>query len=138
MSRYTPDDRIIEGEEGKRRVAEALKKLGDGIITSRDSGVNDILFDHFRPGMPPGVSQWQLPVKLDGPVFGFLTAMDPHAVVPTHAHKRDLFRIVVSGSLILHDGRELKSGDWMFVPANVEYSLRAGVNPGAVSLHVYG
>ena len=138
MSRYTPDDRIIEGEEGKRRVAEALKKLGDGVITSRDRGVSDVLFDQFRSGMPPGISQWQLPVKLDGPVFGFLTHMHPGAVVPSHSHKRDLFRIVISGTLILDDGRELKAGDWMFVPKNVDYSLRAGVNPGVISLHVYG
>lgn len=138
MSRYTPDDRIIEGEEGKRRVAEALKKLGGGVITSRDRGINDILFDQFRPNMPAGVSQWQLPVKLDGPVFAFLSVMDPGAVVPSHAHKRDLFRVVVAGTLILDDGRELKAGDWMFVPANVEYSLRAGLNPGAISYHVYG
>jgi mannose-6-phosphate isomerase-like protein (cupin superfamily) len=137
-SKYTPDDRIIEGEEGKRRVAAALEKLGGGVITSRDAGLNDILFDHFRPNMPPGVDQWQLPVKLDGPVFFFLSVLGPGAIVPSHEHKRDLFRVVVSGSLILEDGRELKGGDWMYVPAGASYSVRAGLNPGAIVYHCYG
>ena len=138
VGNYTPDDRIIEGEEGKQRVAAALKKLGGGVITSRDPGVNDILFDHYRPDMPPGIRQWQLPVKLDGPSLYFLTAVEPGAIVPTHSHKRALFRIVISGSIILDDGRELKSGDWMYVPAGSEYSIRGGVNPGAVICHCYG
>lgn len=138
MSRYTPDDRIIEGEEGRERVARALEKLGGGVITSRDAGVNDILFDHYRPNMPPGIDQWQLPVKLDGPALFFLTVVEPGAIVPTHAHKKALFRVVVSGSIILEDGRELRSGDWMYVPGGVDYSFRGGLNPGAVICHCYG
>lgn len=137
-SKYTPDDRVIEGEEGKRRVAAALEKLGDGVITSRDAHLSDILFDQWRPNMPPGVDQWQLPVKLDGPVFFFLSVLKPGAVVPSHEHKRSLFRVVVSGSIILEDGRKLESGDWMYVPAGVPYSIRAGLNPGAIIYHCYG
>ena len=137
-NKYTPDDRIIEGEEGRQRVAAALERLGDGVITSLDPGVNDILFDQYREGMPPGIDQWQLPVKIDGPSLYFLTVVQPGAIVPTHAHKRALFRVIVSGSILLGDGRTLKAGDWMYVPAGTEYSFRGGLNPGATIFHCYG
>jgi len=137
-NKYTPDDRIIEGEEGRQRVAAALERLGEGVITSLDPSVNDILFDQYRPGMPPGIDQWQLPVKIDGPSLYFLTVVQPGAIVPTHSHKRALFRVIVSGSIILGDGRVLKAGDWMYVPAGTEYSFRGGLNPGAIIFHCYG
>lgn len=137
-NKYTPDDRIIEGEEGRQRVAAALERLGEGVITSLDPSVNDILFDQYRSGMPPGIDQWQLPVKIDGPSLYFLTVVQPGAIVPTHSHKRALFRVIVSGSIILGDGRVLKAGDWMYVPAGTEYSFRGGLNPGAIIFHCYG
>jgi mannose-6-phosphate isomerase-like protein (cupin superfamily) len=145
-TKWTPDDAVIEGETGKRRIREALERHGiktdeKRVITSRDKGMDDIRFHLRRENMPPGYEQWQLPIKLDGPVFFFLTVAQPGAVVPTHSHKRDLFRIVLWGSLTTN-GIELKQGDWMFVPAGVEYSLSAAISPnsppGAGSTHCYG
>jgi mannose-6-phosphate isomerase-like protein (cupin superfamily) len=47
--------------------------------------------------------------------------------------------MVVSGSIVLNDGRELRTGDWMFVPAGVDYSFRGGLNsPGGIIYHCYG
>jgi mannose-6-phosphate isomerase-like protein (cupin superfamily) len=141
-SKWTPDDSIIEGEPARARIREALDrhqiKIGeDRVITSRDPGMDDVRFHLRRENMPPGFAQWQLPVKLSGESFFFLTVAEPGAVVSTHSHKRDLFRIVVGGSII-YGGIELKAGDWMFVPKGVEYSFSAGLNPGAIIMHCYG
>lgn len=141
MPEFTVDDSLIVTEEGKERVDAALRSLDRGIITSRDPGLNDVLFTLKRDkGMPPGFDQWQLPVKLGGDgkaTLFFLSVVQPGAIVPTHHHARDLWRVVVSGSIILGDGRKLESGDWMYVPAGTDYSFRGGVNPGAIIMHCY-
>ena len=140
---WKPDDSVIEGKPGAARIKAALKKrrvnITNRVITSRDPGMNDVRYDLRRPDMPPGIQSWQLPFVLgeSGSVFFFLTVAEPGAVVPSHSHKRDLFRIVVSGSIIVN-GTELKSGDWMFVPSGVPYGYSAGLNPGAVVWHCYG
>lgn len=145
-TKWSPDDSVIEGETGKERIREALKRHRiktdeSRVITSRDPGMDEVRFHLRRENMPPGYEQWQLPVKLTGETFFFLTVGQPGAVVPTHSHKRDLFRIVVWGSVI-YNGIELKQGDWMFVPAGVEYSLSTAMNPsspaGAMTWHCYG
>jgi hypothetical protein len=139
---WKPNDTVIEGRPGVARIKAALTKrrvkLGERVITSRDPGMDDLRFDLRRPDMPPGFQSWQLPFVLENcPVFFFLTVAEPGAVVPTHAHKRDLLRVVVSGSLITN-GVELKSGDWMYVPSGAPYSYSAGLNPGLISFHCYG
>ncbi|HEV1991917.1 MAG TPA: cupin domain-containing protein [Candidatus Dormibacteraeota bacterium] len=137
---WKPNDKVIEGRIGAQRVAAALKNHGivikDQVITSRDEGMDDVLFELRRPDMPPGIQSWQLPVILDKSTFVFLTVAEPGAIVPTHTHSRNLFRVVISGSIIT-DGKELKSGDWMFVPKGAEYSYHAALNPGAVTMHFY-
>ena len=145
MTKFTPNDSVIKADTGKARIKSALeehrKRYGEmsGVVTSRDPGMNDLLYDLRREDMPADFEQWQLPVKLEGPgVLFFLTVVQPGGVVPTHKHERDLFRVVVSGTILLQDGRELKGGDWMFVPRGVEYSFRAGLNPGAIIYHCYG
>ena len=144
--KWSPDDSVIEGETGKQRIREALKRHGintdeNRVITSRDPGMDEVRFHLRRENSPPGYEQWQLPVKLGGETFFFVTVAQPGAVVPTHSHKRALFRIVVWGSVI-YNGIELKQGDWMYVPAGVEYSLSAAISPtspgGAMTCHAYG
>ena len=137
---WKPDDSVIEGRTGADRIRTALDKHGivikDEVITSRDEGMDDVLFDLRRPDMPPGILSWQLPVILDKTTFVFLTVAEPGAIVPTHAHSRNLFRVVISGSIIT-DGKELKSGDWMYVPKGTKYSYHAALNPGAITMHFY-
>ena len=141
-AKWSPDDSIIEGAAARNRIRKALAKHGirtsdDRVVTSRDKGMDDVRYHMRREGMPPGFEQWQLPVKLSGETFFFMTVAAPGAVVPSHKHKRDLFRVVIWGS-IFYNGLELKPGDWMFVPKGVEYSLSAAVNPGAAICHCYG
>jgi mannose-6-phosphate isomerase-like protein (cupin superfamily) len=136
---WKPDDSAIEGVPGAKRIKAALKKHGvvaKGVMTSRDKNMHEVRHELRRSDMPPGIQQWQLPVLTQGGAFVFLTVSDPGAVVPKHSHKRDLFRIVLSGSIIV-DGKELKTGDWMFVPKGEPYSYHAAFNPGAVTLHFY-
>jgi hypothetical protein len=137
---WKPDDAVIEGKPGAARISAALRKhrivIKDRVITSRDKGMDDLRYELRRLGMPPGIEQWQLPFVFEGTTFAFLTVSDPGAVVPSHKHKRNLFRIVLSGSIIT-DGIELKTADWMYVPKNVEYSYHAAFNPGAITLHFY-
>ena len=146
-SDWKPDDSVIEGPPGMDRIKEALGALEsrgidtkNRVITSRDPGMDEVRYLLRRPGMPPGIESWQLPVVLENcPIFAFLTVAQPGAVVPIHSHKRDLFRIVLSGAIITN-GIELKTGDWMFVPKNVDYGYSATLNPGhgAIIAHCYG
>jgi len=139
---WKPDDSVIEGKPGVARIKASLKNRGVNItkrvVTSRDPGMDDLRYDLGRGDLPPGIQSWQLPVVSgDGAaVFFFMTVAQPGAIVPSHSHKRDLLRFVVSGSIITN-GIELKSGDWMYVPAGVTYGYSAGLNPGAITYHCY-
>ncbi|HEV2036872.1 MAG TPA: cupin domain-containing protein [Candidatus Dormibacteraeota bacterium] len=138
---WKPDDKVIEGRIGAARVAAAFKKHGivvkNRVITSQDKGMDDVRFDLRREDMPPGIQSWQLPVVLDESTLVFLTVAEPGAIVPTHVHKRDLFRVVLSGSIFVNGDIELKTADWMYVPKGTPYSYHAAFNPGAVTLHFY-
>lgn len=137
---WKPNDKVIEGRIGAERIKTALANhhivIKDKVITSRDKGMDDVLYELRRPDMPPGIQSWQLPIILDEDTFVFLTVAEPGAIVPTHKHSRDLFRVVISGSIIT-DGKELKSGDWMFAPKGATYSYHAALNPGAITMHFY-
>ena len=132
---------MVEGPAGIRRVRAALKKhridLKGRVFTSRDPGMDLVRLRLKREATPDGFEQWQLPVTLEGPAFFFVTVAAPGAVLPEHAHARDLFRIVISGSIYVN-GHELKPGDWMFVPKGIPYSYSAPFNPGAITYHCYG
>ena len=140
---WKPNDTVIEGRIGADRIKAALKNhnivIKDKVITSRDEGIDDVLYELRRTDMPPGIQSWQLPIILDEDTFIFLTAAEPGAIVPSHTHKRDLFRVVIKGSIIT-DGKELKPGDWMFVPKGARYSYHAaysGSDGGAITMHFY-
>jgi hypothetical protein len=139
---WKPDDSSVEGPGGVARIRAALKKhrvnvRGNRVITSRDPGMDDLRFTLKREDMPPGIQSWQLPIVMEGPAFFFLTVAQAGAIVPSHTHKRDLLRLVLSGSIITN-GIELKTGDWMFVPKGVPYGYSAALNPGAITYHCYG
>ena len=139
----TPPQGSNRINEAREHVEEVKRRAADGgraIVTSRDPDMNEYLFKLRRGGSHGDYEQWQLPVEFtsQGRVYFFLTVVQPGGVVQQHKHDRDLFRVVVSGSIILKDGRELKAGDWMFVPGGVEYSFRGSLNPGAIIYHCYG
>ncbi|HEY4912365.1 MAG TPA: cupin domain-containing protein [Candidatus Dormibacteraeota bacterium] len=135
-SEWHPDDslgdRDNKGElKGVAAIKAALRKnkvrLGTGVITSRDPGIAKVTRDLKRSGLPDRVEQWLLPVII-GPSEGvlyFRSQLKAGAIVPTHSHKHSVFRIVISGELKF--GRKtLKAGDWMYVPAGVDYAIAAG------------
>ncbi len=144
-STWRPDDSLLEkstGNEmkGARRVMDALKKAGiktEGrIVTSRDKGMAQLKTELARTNSPKGFKQWQLPVVLsEGPGLAFMTVGRKGAKLPKHSHKGHLFRVIVSGS-VRANGKLLKAGDWMLVPAGQDYSLEVG-DDGVIAWHVY-
>jgi len=143
-STWRPDDSFLEpsagGEiKGARRVLDALKKAGvktEGrIVTSRDKGMAELRTQLARENPPKGFKQWQLPVVLEGPALVFMTVAKKGAKLPDHSHKATLFRVIISGS-VRANGKLLKAGDWMLVPAGQTYSLAVGES-GVIILHAY-
>lgn len=144
-SKWRPDDSFVNKQAGEikgvKRVNDALKKrrvrAGQGIRTSRDTGIAAVRGDLKRASMPDGFQQWQVPVAL-GPnqdVLAFMTVGAPDAELPEHSHKIDLFRVIISGS-VFYKGKELHAGDWMSVKAGEKYGLKAG--PSGVHIcHIY-
>ena len=146
-SKWQPDDSLAERDEkgaskGSKRIAAALRKhkvsSAKRVTTSRDEGMKDVNKTLKRPrsSMPPGVEHWQVPVTLGQrkDVLVFKSRMKPGAKVPTHAHKHDVFRVVVSGS-VKYEGKTLKAGDWMHVPAGQSYAMQAGPTGASIYYH---
>jgi quercetin dioxygenase-like cupin family protein len=144
---WRPDDSLMEPDkkvkgrvQGSQRVIDALKRhgvrYGKGVITSRDKGVAAVQKDLKREGMPPGVESWQIPVLFHptGDVLTFLTRMKPLARVPEHSHDHAVVRVVLEGQL-KYSRLTLKVGDWMFVPANVVYTVTAGPDGCRILYH---
>jgi len=136
MPGWSPDDSLLDpnakggGVKGARRASDVLRKRGiraaNHITTSRDTGMAAARNDLKRTGMPAGVEQWQLPVSLPlENVLVFISRMKPGAVVPVHAHRVWVFRVIIAGSL-KYGNKTLKPGDWMLVPPGEEYSIKAG------------
>ena len=138
---WKPDDSTIEGRVGIERIKAALEKhrvTTEGrVVTSRDAGMDLVRHELMRTNMPAGVTSWQLPIWGAGPTFPFMTVAAPGTVIPEHSHDRNLFRIVIAGSMRVN-GVDLVPGDWMFVPAGVSYSYTASWSTGVVSCHSYG
>jgi mannose-6-phosphate isomerase-like protein (cupin superfamily) len=141
--KWTPDDKFLlrQRQPGRDRVDDVLRrnKLSldvDHVITSRDPGWAQARYELRRENMPPGWDTWQLPFYLIGQLsFFFLTSAAPGAILPAHTHEVAQVRIVLSGGLI-HEDTELRSGDWMYIPPKVEYTLTASLNPGGC-VHCY-
>jgi mannose-6-phosphate isomerase-like protein (cupin superfamily) len=133
---------LVNGEfKGVLRAKTALKAagitLGDSIITSRDPRMVKVIQKLRSTNPPEGLEQWQLPIfSNDRTALYFISVACPNAKVPPHKHHDDdVFRIVLSGSLIFKK-IELTAGDWMFIPKGVPYSFEAG-RLGSVILHTY-
>lgn len=144
--KWQPDDSLAErdekgGSKGAKRIKAALRKhkvsSAKRVTTSRDAGMNELkkTLKRSRSSMPPGVEQWQVPVTLGQrkDVLVFTGRMKPGAKVPVHTHKHDVFRVVVSGS-VKYEGKTLKAGDWMHVPAGQSYAMEAGPK-GAITYY---
>src|SRR5258708_12157389 len=87
---WKPNDKVIEGRIGADRIKAALEKHGiiivggKEVITSRDEGIDDILYELRRTDMPPGIQSCQLPITLSKHPFVFFPLAPPVPIVPPH------------------------------------------------------
>ena len=66
----------------------------------------------------------------------FFSVGNPDVLVPEHSHDEgDGLRIIISGS-VYYENKELKSGDWMFIPKGLKYSIKTGPL-GATMFYIY-
>lgn len=127
-------------DEGIERLRRAVRDSGletEGrILTSRDKGVAGVEKALAVDNVPDGFTKWQLPVYLNSESQLYMTVAEPGAKAQPHAHNEgDGIRFITGGS-ITYNGQELTAGDWMFVPAGVEYSFETG-RLGALMVYCY-
>jgi len=116
-------------EDGVRRIQAALPKeaLGNSeITTSQDSPYSEAQRKLRVSNVPQSFLKYQLPVFLNKPSQFFVSDGPPGAHVASHSHDEgDGLRYIVEGSIV-YDDRELKAGDWMFIPAGKKYEFTVG------------
>lgn len=131
MSESSFNPNRLTFEEGIQRILEPSKRFSidrNKIITSLDEGVSELLKVLKVDNVPEGFTKYQLPVfMMDTPgIQFFFSSGNPDSKVNEHAHTEgDGLRFIVSGS-IMYEGKELKAGDWMFIPKGVPYSFDVG------------
>jgi len=126
-SKFNPN--VATFEEGEERVKEALAKvnfhIGKKIITSQDKEAIKLVNLLSVDTVPPGFKKWQLPFVME-PTQLFISVSNPDVEVPEHSHDEGAgIRFIMTGS-IYYDGKELKSGDWMYIPKGARYSFKTG------------
>jgi hypothetical protein len=131
---FDPDEKILDEDEIDGILREHGLSLNQ-VVTSRSPRMDEVRYAMRRRNQPDGWLSWQLPAYLKSKTSTFfLSSGAPGAILPGHAHEFGQFRIVLSGGVIFN-GVELRSGDWMFIPANEKYSLTASTNPGGATTH---
>jgi hypothetical protein len=118
--------------QGIERIKKAIEGA-DGfgrrkIVTSRDPGVDKILDKLRVTNVPGGFTKYHLPVFFEGGPGAqfFISVGAPNTEVPRHSHDEgDGMRFIVAGSIV-YEGKELTSGDWMFIPKGQPYSMKVG------------
>ena len=117
---------FAEGVERLQRAAKAAGVRGGAILTSRDEAAKKATKQLAVTNVPPGFTNWQFPVFLEGPSQQFFTYGAPNAEVGTHSHDEgDGIRVILSGSII-YNGVELHEGDWMYIPKGEPYEFKVG------------
>jgi redox-sensitive bicupin YhaK (pirin superfamily) len=116
--------------QGIQRIKEAASNVGfefkSKITTSRDKAAKAAADYLLVSSVPHGFKNFQLPVFIDGPTQIFVSVGAPDTeVTELSGDEGEGLRYIVSGSVI-YNGQELTAGDWMYIPAGKEYSLRAG------------
>ena len=126
-------------DQGLERIRKAADRAGfsaEGVVTSRDRAALNTREALAVDNVPPGFTKWQLPVFLNNPSQMFVTVAQPGAKAGRHSHDEgDGMRFIAGGSII-HEGRELVPGDWMYIPAGRPYEFEVGPN-GALMCYCY-
>ncbi len=120
---------IATFEDGERRVELASKKaefqVSSKVITSQDKEAIRVVNLLGVDNVPPGFKKWQLPFVMK-PSQLFISVANPDVSVPEHSHDEgNGIRFIISGS-IYYNGKELKAGDWMFIPKGSKYTFKVG------------
>jgi hypothetical protein len=126
MAKFNPNQvSFYEGAVRAEGVARKLKIDRSRILTSQDKRLDEIKRELRVTNVPDGFRKYQLPFVFDKAQF-FISYAPADADVPSHSHDEgDAVRFILDGS-ISHDGVELKSGDWMYIPQGVAYQLKIG------------
>ncbi|TCJ89398.1 cupin domain-containing protein [Nocardia alba] len=82
-----------------------------------------------------GITKCVVPVDISSAQFLVMTEVAPRTAVESHRHGEPILRLVVSGSLTLN-GTEYRTGDWVYVPAGVDY--RIDTEAGYTTVAGYG
>jgi len=133
------DPNSVSFAEGAVKVERVLRKVGvkkDGkILTSVDDRARKAKDFLAVKNVPGDFRKWQIPVVLTQAQL-FISEGKANAHVEEHSHDEgDGVRIIMSGSIV-YDGKELKAGDWMYIPQGAKYSFRVGPN-GASMCYCY-
>ena len=117
-------------KDGLERIEKANREagltIGKEIITSRDERVKKALQKLETTNIPEGFKKWQLPVALRCESQLFVTVSPPGLKVPSHSHDEGPGVRFIAGGSIIYNGKELTSGDWMYIPAGTPYEFEVG------------
>ena len=136
MEKFDPNQvTFAEGEVRVERVLRSLKVDKRAIMTSQDPIAEKLKKALPVANVPKGFVKWQLPFVFPRGQF-FFTQATAGAEVAEHAHEEgDGVRFIVGGSIV-YEGKELKSGDWMYIPQGARYKFKVGAN-GASMCYCY-
>jgi hypothetical protein len=94
--------------------AEAKANLESGIITSKDLYVENL------SGGP--IQRQQIAWRLYQHQMFYIVNVAPKTHISRHSHAEDIFRFVVSGSLVVNE-IPIDEGMWFVVKANTPYEI---------------
>jgi hypothetical protein len=138
---WKPDDSHLGrgGEAGAEDVDRFLKEAGlslEGILTSRDKGIDMVRYQLRKP-QPPGWQSWQIPAYLRTKVTHFfLQVAQPGSILPEHEHEVAQFRLILSGHVI-YNGVVLGCGDWIYTAKGEKYTLSVATNGAEPAIICY-
>lgn len=137
MSDFNPNQvTFAEGEVRVQRVLRHSKvDISNRVMTSQDAEAKRLKEMLPVTAVPDGFEKWQLPFIFERGQF-FMSVGKPNAHVGEHVHSEGQgIRFILSGSIVF-EGKELKAGDWMYIPQGVKYSFKVGPN-GATMGYCY-
>lgn len=67
----------------------------------------------------------------------YVVEVPPGTTVPKHSHEEAVFRVLVSGSLVLNGKKIDKPGTWYVVPALTEYEIKTETGYVVLSGYTY-
>jgi mannose-6-phosphate isomerase-like protein (cupin superfamily) len=134
----------VSSEQGRIQRAQTEQGFDQTktVLTSRDRLASTLMNALAAEGLAPGFNGLLIPI-----VFGSRIESDVQASVGTttepHYHKTDGFHQILNGTVRVTVGQnarlsgqalevDIGPGDWVWVPAGVEYTLTIVANPARI------